>query len=291
METDLPRALRIVLRLHVALLGAVFLAAALFVAVVMPYRSWDSLAFGAWSRQIAAGQHVFSNVIATNLNRPLFYLGQGYAWRWFGYHEWIGRSLSVAFAVAFVVGVWLVARRLGKRDDLFAAIAVAVALASSVFATYVAAGMTDVPVAATSVLAAASLWSRVPEWIRLPLVGVAAAAAGILPNLKQAGALWPVIIGGSAGIAAMLALKHLGSKTVGKAGLIALIAADLLIDGIVLGLAFLSGEKAGLMLTIALTIEVLFLGLSFAAELGQANVGRVAALGWTLALALCCRPV
>ena len=96
----------------------------------------------------------------------------------------------------------------------------------------------------------------------------AAAAAEILPNLKHAGALWPVIIGGSAGIAAMLALKHLGSKTEGKAGLIALIAADLLIDGIVLGLAFLSGEKAGLLLTIALTIEVLFLGLSVAAELG-----------------------
>ena len=179
METELPRALRIVLRLQVALLGAVFLAAALFVAIVMPYRSWDSLAFGAWSRQIAAGEHVFSDVIATNVNRPLFYLGQGFVWRWFGYHEWVGRSLSVAFAVAFVVGVWLVARRLGKRDDLFSAIAVAVALASSVFATYVAAGMTDVPVAATSVLAAAALWSRVPEWIRLPLVAVAAAAAGL----------------------------------------------------------------------------------------------------------------
>ncbi len=179
METDLPRALRIVLRLQVALLGAVFLAAALFVAVVMPYRSWDSLAFGGWSRQIAAGKYVFSNVIATSLNRPLFYLGQGYAWRWFGYHEWIGRSLSVAFAAAFVVGVWLVARRLGKRDDLFRTLAVAVALASSVLATYVAAGMTDVPVAATSVLAAAALWSRAPEWIRLPLVAVAAAAAGL----------------------------------------------------------------------------------------------------------------
>jgi 4-amino-4-deoxy-L-arabinose transferase-like glycosyltransferase len=179
METDLPRVLRIILRLQTALLGAVFLAAALFVAVVMPYRSWDSLAFGAWSRQIAAGQHVFSNVIATSLNRPLFYLGQGYAWRWFGYHEWIGRSLSVAFAVAFVIGIWLVARRLGRGDDLFRALAVAVALASSVFATYVASGMTDVPVAATSALAAAVLWSRAPEWIRLPLVALAAAAAGL----------------------------------------------------------------------------------------------------------------
>ena len=182
METDLPRPLRIVIRLQAALLAAVFLAASLFVAVVMPYRSWDSLAFGAWSRQIAQGQHVFSDVIATNLNRPLFYLGQGFAWRWLGYHEWLGRSLSLAFATAFVVGIWLVAGQLGKPNgtrDLFRASAIAVALASSVFATYVAAGMTDVPVAATSALAAAALWSRAPAWARLPLTAVAAAAAGL----------------------------------------------------------------------------------------------------------------
>ncbi len=182
VETGLPRALRIVIRLQAALLAAVFLVASLFVAVVMPYRSWDSLAFGAWSRQIAQGQHVFSDVIATNLNRPLFYVGQGYAWRWLGYHEWIGRSLSVAFAAGFVGGVWLVAGQLGRPNgtrDLLRSLAVAVALASSVFATYVAAGMTDVPVAATSVLAAAALWSRAPAWIRLPLVALAAAAAGL----------------------------------------------------------------------------------------------------------------
>ena len=179
---DLSRPLRIVLRLQTALLGGVFLAAALFVAVVMPYRSWDSLAFGAWSRQIAQNGHVFSDVIATNLNRPLFYVSQGYAWRWLGYHEWLGRSLSVGFAVAFVCGVWLIAGQLGKRDgthDLFRTLAVAVALASSVFATYAAAGMTDVPVAATSALAAAALWSQTPVWIRLPLTALAAAAAGL----------------------------------------------------------------------------------------------------------------
>ncbi len=113
----------------------------------------------------------------------------------------------------------------------------------------------------------------------------AAAAAEILPNLKHADALWPVVIGGGIGIAAMMALKHLGSRAEGKRGLVTLIAADLLIDGIVLGLAFQSGEKAGLLLTIALTIEVLFLGLSVAAELGQANLGRNAILGWTAALA------
>ncbi|MEO6609236.1 MAG: transporter, partial [Aestuariivirga sp.] len=67
---------------------------------------------------------------------------------------------------------------------------------------------------------------------------------------------------------------------------IALIAADLLIDGIVLGLAFVSGQKAGMLLTIALTIEVLFLGLSVAAELGQSEMNSRIAIGWTLALAL-----
>ena len=39
--------------------------------------------------------------------------------------------------------------------------------------------MTDVPVAAASVLAAAALWSRAPVWIRLPLTVLAAAAAGL----------------------------------------------------------------------------------------------------------------
>ena len=114
----------------------------------------------------------------------------------------------------------------------------------------------------------------------------AAAAAEILPNLKHAGALWSVVIGGGIGIATMMLLKHLGSKAEGKSGFIALIAADLLIDGIVLGLAFQSGEKAGLLLTIALTIEVLFLSLSVAAELGQANIDRKSTLGWTVALSL-----
>ncbi len=179
---DLPRPLRIVIRLQVALLAGVFLAASLFVAVVLPYRSWDSLAFGGWSRQIAQTGHVFSDVIATNLNRPLFYVTQGFAWRWIGYHEWLGRSLSVVFAATFVVGVWLVAARLGSRDgerDLLRALAVGVALASSVFATYVAAGMTDVPVAAMSALAAAALWSRAPTWLRLSLIAIATAAAGL----------------------------------------------------------------------------------------------------------------
>ena len=113
-----------------------------------------------------------------------------------------------------------------------------------------------------------------------------AAAVEILPHLKHEGALWSIVVGGGLGVAAMLGLKTIGERTEGKIGLISLIAADLLIDGVVLGLAFQAGAKAGLLLTIALTIEVLFLALSVAAELGDAPENRIYNVLTTSALAL-----
>jgi ZIP family zinc transporter len=113
-----------------------------------------------------------------------------------------------------------------------------------------------------------------------------AAAVEILPHLKHEGAIWPIVVGGGLGVAAMLGLKSIGERTEGKVGLISLIAADLLIDGVVLGLAFQAGAKAGLLLTVALTIEVLFLALSVAAELGDAPEQRLRNVVTTSALAL-----
>lgn len=113
-----------------------------------------------------------------------------------------------------------------------------------------------------------------------------AAAVEILPHLKHEGALWPIVIGGGLGVAAMLGLKSIGERTEGKVGLVSLIAADLLIDGVVLGMAFQAGAKAGLLLTIALTIEVLFLALSVAAELGDAPERRIRNFATTSMLAL-----
>jgi hypothetical protein len=166
------------------------LVASLFVATVLPYRFWDSLAFGSWSRLIAETGHVFSSgLIANNLNRPLFYVSQGLAWRWLGYHEWIGRWLSVLFAIAFATALWLLARTLARdagssARSLFPPAALAAALVSSVFASYVAAGMTDVPVAATASLTAAALWARGAAswsprraWTQVALIAVLAAAA------------------------------------------------------------------------------------------------------------------
>jgi zinc transporter, ZIP family len=65
---------------------------------------------------------------------------------------------------------------------------------------------------------------------------------------------------------------------------------DVLIDGLLIGVGFAAGAKQGVLLTIALTIEVLFLGLSAAVALARAGaarakiIGTSAGLGFLLAL-------
>lgn len=98
----------------------------------------------------------------------------------------------------------------------------------------------------------------------------AAAASEILPDLKHAGAALPVVIGGTLGVLLMLGVKQLGERAEGPFGSVAITAIDLLVDGLVLGIGFAAGAKQGLILTIALTIEILFLGLSMALVLRQA---------------------
>jgi hypothetical protein len=163
-----------------ALVLVVFFVPALFAASVLPYRYWDSLAFGTWSRLIEQTGDVFpSGLIDLQLHRPLFYVAQGLLWEVFGHHDWIGRWLSVAFAAGAVAGVWVLASRLGgdrESRDLMRVFAVAGLLGSSVFAAYVAAGMADVPVAATAAITGALLWSPGLGRAYAPLVALAAAA-------------------------------------------------------------------------------------------------------------------
>jgi 4-amino-4-deoxy-L-arabinose transferase-like glycosyltransferase len=149
-------------------LAIVFLIPTVFVAIVLPYRYWDSLAFGSWSRSIAETGNLWENGSVLDLSRPLFYVPQGIAWRVFGDDIWIGRLLSVLFAAALVLAVWVLGRAL--TDDratkaLMPVLALGTLLASAVFASYVAAGMTDVPVAAATALAGALLFSA---WVAAP---------------------------------------------------------------------------------------------------------------------------
>jgi zinc transporter, ZIP family len=116
----------------------------------------------------------------------------------------------------------------------------------------------------------------------------AAAASEILPQIKHDASPFATLFGGMAGVFAMLFLKQIGAWARGPVAMLAAVGIDILVDGLVLGLAFLAGERAGLLLTVALTLEVLFLGLTVTAELAETmkSRGRIVAIIAALALLL-----
>ncbi len=114
----------------------------------------------------------------------------------------------------------------------------------------------------------------------------AAAAAEILPQIMHQASPAATLIGGGLGVAAMLGLKEIEKRFEGRIALLGAIGLDILVDGLVLGLAFVAGAKAGILLTIALTLEVLFLGLSLATELGETMRSKARVVATTTAIAL-----
>lgn len=101
----------------------------------------------------------------------------------------------------------------------------------------------------------------------------------LLPDIVKRHLPWEVAIGFASGVAVMLSLKTMttklqGSAERGFAGLIAGVAIDILLDGVLIGIGFSAGEKEGLLLTLALTVELLSLGLAMAASFGKAGVPR-----------------
>jgi len=114
----------------------------------------------------------------------------------------------------------------------------------------------------------------------------AAAAGEILPDVLHGGSAMATLVGGTLGVGAMLLVRSLEERIKGAMGLMAIIGLDILIDGLVLGLGFAAGERAGLLLTVALTIEVLFLGLTLATELAEKALSPGRVVGLTAGLVL-----
>lgn len=114
----------------------------------------------------------------------------------------------------------------------------------------------------------------------------AAAATEILPQVMHQGSPMATFIGGALGVAVMLSLKAIEGRAKGPVAMMGAVAVDILIDGLVLGLAFIAGARAGLLLTVALTLEVLFLGLTVTAELRETVQSRVRIVLITVGLAL-----
>ncbi|MGI4734551.1 MAG: ZIP family metal transporter [Janthinobacterium lividum] len=124
-------------------------------------------------------------------------------------------------------------------------------------------------------------------------------AVELLPDIVQHHAPYEVALGFGLGVAAMLGLRTLTQRLEKQAaaapalavvpattaaplpwGLLVAIGIDILIDGLLLGIGFAAGAKEGTLLAIALTIELLSLGLATAVELrdGGHSKGRSVAI-------------
>jgi Predicted divalent heavy-metal cations transporter len=124
-------------------------------------------------------------------------------------------------------------------------------------------------------------------------VVMAALVGEVLPDLRGEGNL-PWAVGGfAAGAAVMLALGALGRRLESRqrapasalpVGLLVAVGIDLLLDGLLVGLGSTLGAKQGLILTIALTIEILFIGLSVTTTLSQRGIARTRAVAITSGL-------
>lgn len=112
----------------------------------------------------------------------------------------------------------------------------------------------------------------------------AAAAGEILPDVTHGSAPLAMFVGGSLGVVAMLLVKRIETVVRGPAGLMTMIGIDVLVDGLVLGIAFAAGARAGLLLTVALTLEVGFLGLALVTELSEARWTKLRIVAVTAAL-------
>ncbi|CAH0353431.1 ZIP family metal transporter [Aquabacterium sp. CECT 9606] len=120
----------------------------------------------------------------------------------------------------------------------------------------------------------------------------AATALELLPKERTQSPL-PVVIGFALGLALMLLVRQVAG-TIEKReqasrypyGLLLVTAIDLVIDGLVLGMAFSSGEKTGILIAAALTLEVLFLALAISGAMSKAGIGRAQTMMVPPALAL-----
>jgi len=121
-----------------------------------------------------------------------------------------------------------------------------------------------------------------------------AAAVEVLPEVRRAQSAFPIIIGFVLGAGLVLAVGQLGKRAErteqeGKAspvGLLTVVGIDVLIDGLLIGIGFVGGAKVGLLLTLALTTEFLFVGLTTASTLAATGLSRLRVLAGSTLLAV-----
>lgn len=115
----------------------------------------------------------------------------------------------------------------------------------------------------------------------------AAIAAELIPEMIKEHSPVAIILGFVVGVGLMLLVKQLarriGAEVPGQpaqpTSLIVVTGVDLLIDGLLVGVGFAVGAKQGVLITIALSLEVLFIGLAAATSLAKAGANRRKMIG------------
>lgn len=118
-------------------------------------------------------------------------------------------------------------------------------------------------------------------------------AVELLPEIIKRHAPGYVILGFVLGVAAMLLIRSLTGSATGEESkakvstpLIVAIGVDVLLDGFLIGIGQATGEKQGLLLTAALTTELLSLGLAVALELKENGFTKEKSLKTVVLLSL-----
>ncbi|MEO8561012.1 MAG: transporter [bacterium] len=179
-----------------------------------------------------------------------------------------------------------------------------------------------IPIGATAIGAAAAAIRPPGPGIRSGIQHFAAGvvfsvvAVELLPDVVRGQSVVSVTVGFVCGIGIMLLLRHLTAAAEGDGpdeagdgtpraiqdqiaratarslpiGMLAAIGVDILLDGILLGIAFAAGTKEGVLLTVALSLELLSLGLATSTSLIDRGASRirsvVIATGLSLSLAI-----
>lgn len=118
-------------------------------------------------------------------------------------------------------------------------------------------------------------------------------ATELLPDLLHRRMPLVTIIGFSLGVAVMLGLQYIAKRSGAQESasgkkpstLVVAMGIDIALDGMLIGLGFAAGQKQGLLLTIALVLEVLFLGVSCATSLAADGATRLKILRTTVMFA------
>ncbi|MCB0947673.1 MAG: ZIP family metal transporter [Mycobacterium sp.] len=123
-------------------------------------------------------------------------------------------------------------------------------------------------------------------------VVMAAVAGEVLPQLRERGPLWLIIVGFAAGVAVLVGMRHLeGGEDAPRSGVLpvgflVVVGVDLFIDGLLVGTGAAVSAETAAVIAIALTVEVLFLGLSVALQLVSSGASRFLAASITAGLSL-----